>query len=108
MQNIQLNIDDVIRFLKGGEAESLQIQEGTCLVLKVDREYYVPTLRQDIVNIIQQTVFQSTGIAVGVFLTFKDTDLEQRTEAELIDMRTKADLMIARYAEKRLFDRSKN
>ncbi len=108
MENLQLDIDDVIRLLKDGKAESLKIQKDTCLVLKVEPENFIFALQQDIVNIIQQRILQATGIEIAIFVTFKDTDLEQRTEAELIDMRTKCDLMIARYAEKRLFKRGQN
>ena len=68
----------------------------------------MPLLQNDVLTIIQQAIFQATGIAVGVFLTYKDIDLEQMTEQELIDLRTGVDLMIARFAEKRLFKSKQN
>ncbi len=108
VENLQIDINDVIRLIKDGKAESLQIQKDTVLMLKVDREYFVPTLQQDIINIIQQQILKVTGKLISVFVTFKDMDLEQRTEAELIDMRIKCDLMIARFAEKRFVKRDQN
>ena len=108
MKNLQLDINDVIRLLKDGQAESFQIQKDTCLVLQVEPENFIPALQYDMVNIIQKRILEATGKAMAVFVTFKNSDLEQRTEAELIDMRTKCDLMIAQYAENRLFKRSQN